>query len=89
MFELVWLSSIDGCSQAIYGNGRHDNYGGGEKVSGRKVRKIGICGLRAGSLAEVTILTLEVADPYQVILVYMMTTNIIENGRWHLDRWPA
>jgi hypothetical protein len=34
-------------SQAIYGNGRHDNYGRGEKVSGRKVREIGICGLRA------------------------------------------
>jgi len=34
-------------SQAICGNGRHDNYGRGEKVSDQKVREIGVCDLRA------------------------------------------
>jgi hypothetical protein len=34
-------------SQAISGNGRHDNRGRGEKVSDRKVNEIGVRGLRA------------------------------------------
>jgi hypothetical protein len=34
-------------SQAISGNGGHDNYGRGEKVSERKVKVIGICAFRA------------------------------------------
>jgi hypothetical protein len=34
-------------SQPIYGNGGHDNYGIGEKVSDRKVNEIGACTLRA------------------------------------------
>ena len=29
-------------SQPIYGNGGHDNYGRGEKVSERKVNEIGV-----------------------------------------------
>lgn len=34
-------------SQPISGNGRHDNCRTGEKVSGWKVKGIGVCGLRA------------------------------------------
>jgi hypothetical protein len=34
-------------AHAIYGNGIHDKYGRGEKVSGRKVKEIGVCGLQA------------------------------------------
>jgi hypothetical protein len=34
-------------SQPICGNGGHDNYGRGEKVSEWKVKEIGVCAFRA------------------------------------------
>jgi hypothetical protein len=34
-------------SQPISGNGGHDNYGKGEKVSDPKMNEIGFCALRA------------------------------------------
>ena len=40
-----WLGLCPGNnvrSQPIYGNGGHDNYGRGEKVSERKVNEIGV-----------------------------------------------